>query len=242
MVAHSTLAFDWDGTCVQHVGDVVFDDPASVQESCIRDREVQKRVLQLLADGHDVHVVTGRSRKVRAVTLAQVRDLSPEIKVHHQERFTGFIALREWKAAKLREIGAQAYVGDHMVDELAAGDAGIPFMHVDEYRKGGDLLALIDQPSGVDSDLDAVEQELRAHGRQNANVQVVVPRNTVARALARPEEHRVAKRRGPAAAVREDTPRAVKRLVGKHKAVLKGLSHAGETTQRRKKLVAKGGR
>jgi hypothetical protein len=196
-MVHHVLAFDLDGTLVQHVGEPDFNDPSSLQELCIRDREVQKRVLQLVQDGHDVHVVTARGRKVRDVTLRQVHAIHPDIEVHHMERFLGFVAMRDWKAKKLRDLGAECYVGDHMVDELAAGDAGIPFMHVDQYRLGGDLMALVGDVPDLQG--QALREDLAADG---AGVELGLPPVDVqgrglgfARLLCAKKEPKVAVRR-----------------------------------------------
>lgn len=195
------LAFDLDGTLVVHAGDLKFDDVNSLREGCIPDRQAQDRVRGLIAAGHEVHVVTGRGRIVRDVTFAQVEAIHPHIWVHHQDRFSDLNAMRQWKASRLRGIGAAAYVGDHIMDELAAEDAGIPFMHIDEFRAGAQLL---DLPGG-----------------QDLAVQQVVPGNGVASAVRRPEERRLLKGASPRAAARKVQPRAVAGVVHQDKAVVK---------------------
>lgn len=225
-MTHHVFAFDWDGTLVQHVGDVVFDDPASLREGCIRDRAAQRRVLQLVQDGHAVHVVTARGRKVRDITLEQVRDLHPDITVHHQEKWTGYTGMRDWKAKVLRQVGAQAYVGDHIMDEMAAELAGVPFMHADAYRAGGDLLALADGGHGGAVAVPAQGKLLRANGGKHPAVKAVVPGDRVAGPGLAPEERRLAKRGGPRAPAGQETPGAVKPLVGKHEPVDKPIHGA----------------
>jgi len=80
-MARHVLAFDLDGTLVKHVGDVLFDNSASLAQGCIVDRAAKKRVVELLDQGHEVHVVTARSRKVRLVTKAQVASVDARLKL-----------------------------------------------------------------------------------------------------------------------------------------------------------------
>lgn len=137
------LAFDIDGTLLDHVGEVNYSDPRSVKAGCIQDRRAAHRVRYLIEQGHELHVISGRGKILRRVTLDQMRQIHPDLakpsRVHLQDHFTDYGAMRYWKRDVLRNVEAELYVGDHPIDELAAEDAGVPFLHADPFRSGAAL-------------------------------------------------------------------------------------------------------
>lgn len=219
-MANHVLAFDLDGTMLVHVGDVLFDKPQSLREGCILDRAVVERVRALIADGHEVHVVTARGPKVAAVTRDQVARIHPGLvrRLHMQDTWVDYDTARRRKAKKLKQIEAEAYVGDHLMDEMAAEDAGIPFLNVEAYRRGASLLALLGEPA---SDVQRFGYSDLVGDRrgQDPHVLQVVPGDGVAGAVRSPEQAGLAPLRGEAAVAGQEPPLPVKGLVGKHEAV-----------------------
>lgn len=132
-------AIDIDGTLVHHDATPNYLDPISLLRAR-PDLLAVKRVRDLITAGTEIHYVTGRTHAVRDATHNHLElllggALSLEC-LHTAPRWGGYAELRRYKAETLRRIGASYYVGDHDADRLAAGDAGIPFVHVGAFRGG----------------------------------------------------------------------------------------------------------
>lgn len=133
------LAFDIDGTLLQHPGHVDFLSGVSLNEA--KPMPSCGRVKALIEDGHEVHFITGRCHPVRGVTLLQLQaHVHASIQDRHlttQDTFLGYGAMADYKAKALQAIQAEGYVGDHAADRKAAALAGIPFMYAQEFEEGG---------------------------------------------------------------------------------------------------------
>lgn len=143
-------AFDLDGTLVHHGGQApLYDDPLWLLEHSRPHEAAVERVRGLLQAGAEVHVITGRGRHARLVTLATLGELfgtfPPErlhVSPHDKGQFPGYDGLRARKASVLNEIQPDFYVGDHdEADAGAAHDAGVPFLGAAEFQAGAELPA-----------------------------------------------------------------------------------------------------
>lgn len=138
------LAFDIDDTLLRHHPKrPQYDSPESVLENCRPIWEACNRVRDLITAGHEVHFITGRSARVKAATLSQLRSwvhfsIMPS-HVHVNGPWAGYDALAVHKAERLRALGAVLMVGDHAADESAAMDAGVPFLHAHAFAAGAPL-------------------------------------------------------------------------------------------------------
>lgn len=134
-----TFAFDIDGTVIHHPGRPDYLSPVSLAEA-EPDLEACSRVRAIILAGNPVHFITGRTHKVRAITLNQLRAyIHPHIAENHlttQETFLGYAQMAEYKAKALKDCGAFGYVGDHVADQEAAKQAGVPFLYAHEFRAG----------------------------------------------------------------------------------------------------------
>lgn len=143
----ATYAFDHDGTLF-HLPPETERQPDYYRDA----REVAKlkpnwaaiRVAQKLrANGHEIHIVTGRELAIRNAIQANLARHGLNVDGWHMvEEFTGYEDLARFKAAVLRALAPAWMVGDHEVDELAAKEAGVTFHHVrDILRAGYETLA-----------------------------------------------------------------------------------------------------
>ena len=130
------IMFDLDGTLVEHRQAVVdFSDPLQLAV-CEPKSWVVTRALQLREQGAMLAVLTGRTLDTWEVTANQVNALLPGAPVLHQNKWAGWDALREYKARMLRTFSVAFYVGDTDLDRQACQDAGVAFVHVDDFVDG----------------------------------------------------------------------------------------------------------
>lgn len=129
-------AFDIDGTLCHHDGKPDYLNPATLYLGK-PDPHICKRVGRLIDGGVEVHFITGRSHEVRTTTLEWLQDhVHRGIvggQLHTNKEWSGYDDLAVFKAAKLRAVGAQWFVGDHEADAKAAKEAGIPFQFAYVY-------------------------------------------------------------------------------------------------------------
>jgi len=141
------LAFDLDGTLLE----VDYDDP----EAFYSDPHKVKHGAQPHPDvpigrleNHTVLIVTGRCNPpLHDTTVLQLREAGLERtwdRLYMQSSWNGYEAMADWKAEILEatqghdetgeDVPADLYVGDHEADEQAANQAGVPFLHADEFH------------------------------------------------------------------------------------------------------------
>lgn len=135
----AVIAFDLDGTLFRTKRGVDWNSRESVRASSEPDFEMVGIANDLSARGHKLAYVTGRARGLLyGLTLVQIRIHAglPAGPLRMQSKFTDYAAMAAWKAKELGDLEASLYVGDHEADRDAARLAGIPFLHVDEVRRG----------------------------------------------------------------------------------------------------------
>lgn len=130
------LAFDIDGTLLDVDEGTDYESPESVRKGARTNDESAERVRVLASKGHRFAYVTGRCGHLRPVTLVQLSKAVPMGPLHMQRAWEGYAKMAEWKGAVLVKLEAAVYVGDHAADREAARIAGIPFVHVDDFRAG----------------------------------------------------------------------------------------------------------
>lgn len=138
-IGRPVVALDLDGT----VFDI--DDGVDIHDSSFWDsprlvsrhtwpNELAHRAWRLHSNnthGADVVFVTGRTRRLQAVTLAQLAQVGFEAPlVEYRPAWMGLDSLAYAKADAL--VGACVYIGDLDSDREAAGLAEVPFIHVDD--------------------------------------------------------------------------------------------------------------
>lgn len=132
------IAFDLDGTLFDVREGTDYESRDSVRAGARPHVESVRRVCDLFDRGYRVAYVTGRCEHLRGLTVVQTRVQAglPPGQLRMQPFWMGYDVMASWKAAQLVELGAVMYVGDHEADRTAARTAGIPFVHVDEFRAG----------------------------------------------------------------------------------------------------------
>lgn len=141
------VVFDFDGTLALHSGTPNYDDPevmARVTRSC---RVLCLYAAELRARGVDVVVLTARAVALREVTRKSIDDAGlggvlVVLRPHPWSTWERYVA---WKAAMLRELQADLYVGDLTHDREAALRAGVPFIDAAALR----ALVTITAPQAV---------------------------------------------------------------------------------------------
>lgn len=131
------VAFDIDGTLLDVDEGTDYEDIESVRAGARANAVSLQRVLEVIAAGHRVAYVTGRCGHLRPLTAAQLLDAGfPRGEVVMNAAWQGYDHMAAYKGDALHAIQAAIYIGDHEADRKAAQRAGIPFIHVDEFRAG----------------------------------------------------------------------------------------------------------
>lgn len=137
--------FDIDGTLLDSVGDHGYAEAAAVLAGTVPNPVACCRVKGLIQDGWEIYYLTGRGRHLVEATLQQLRrhvDAGvDEAHVIHQESWRGYSEMQRYKAEHLNRLQPAWYCGDQRTDELAALDAGIPFIHAEAWRRGESIQA-----------------------------------------------------------------------------------------------------
>lgn len=128
--------FDLDGTLVHSLPGREMKDVDKLRRVTRANREVLGQALTLIEEGHEVHVITGRSMNLVDVTHEQVTQFLgvdfPLDRVHLQpdKHFTSMSTVIMYKTGKMLRLGITDYWGDLVDDYVAAVAAGARFHKV----------------------------------------------------------------------------------------------------------------
>lgn len=136
------VAFDLDGTLLahdaQHAPD--YEDPASLLERTWVDEDAAWLVREWdRTCGIPIRYVSARPEHARAVTTQQLLDARLPVErlalVLRDRPWAGWPVYVDRKAAALRVLGADLYVGDLDHDAAAAARAGVRFLPAPKWRE-----------------------------------------------------------------------------------------------------------